>query len=104
MAEREDDEAGMSDGTVWAADSRSVFGAVFSKGSRRINRFYLTGRRTNITKPSAGSLTPQVVFVNGLIYQANPSQGRAVLHLRHLATGHDDTLISSPSTMSVLPL
>ena len=91
-------------GTVWAQDSRSVFGTVVSKGASRIDRFFLTGRRTNVIKSSAGSLTPHVAFPNGLVYQAKPTHGRAVLYLHHFATGHHDTLISSPSTMTVLPL
>ena len=91
-------------GTVWAQDSRSVFGTVVSKGASRIDRFYLTGRRTNVIKSSAGSPTPHVAFVNGLVYQAKTTHGRAVLYLHRFTTGHHETLISSPSTMTVLPL
>ena len=99
-----DEPTGCNGGTVWAQDSRSLFGTVVSKGASRIDRFYLTGRRTNVIRPSAGSLIPHVGFVNGVVYQAKPSHGRAVLCLHHFATGHHDTLISSPATMTVLPL
>jgi hypothetical protein len=100
-------------GTAWAPNSRSLFGAVFvlsadtSKGSSRIDRFYLNGRRTPAVESSAGWLVPDVALPTGLVCHAQLPPGRGGLYLRHFATGCRDLLMSARSSLgfqAVLPL
>lgn len=90
-------------GTVWARDSRSVFGAVTPT---RIDRIYRTGRRTNVIRSSAGWLTPHIALPAGLIYHHSPPTGTSnLLYLHHFATGQRQLLLSSQSGIeAVLPL
>jgi hypothetical protein len=89
-------------GTLWAADSRSVFGTV----SGAIARFYLTGRRSSVVTSSPGwSATPHVALATGLVYTATPPNGRPALYLYHFATRRRELLLApSPFGWDVLPL
>ena len=88
-------------GTVWAADSRSVFGTFVSPSkplrlSTRIDRTYLTGRRTTVIRPRFGILTPYVGLAGALVYTASPENVRSdSLYIRRFAAGHSDLLLAS---------
>jgi hypothetical protein len=87
-------------GTVWAPDSKSVFGfsSTYRAGrtSSRIDRIYLSGRRTKIIKPRLGWLTPRVALVTGLVYDsAPPTTGPKTLYLHNFTTRAQERLASS---------
>jgi hypothetical protein len=89
--------------TLWAADSRSMFGAV---AGGTIARFYLTGRRISVVTSSPGwSATPHIALATGLVYTATPPNGRPALYLYHFATGRRELLLA-PSSVAwdFLPL
>ena len=91
-------------GTLWAPDSKSVFGTATTyrsgKYSHRIDRIYLIGRRVNVIKPAVGATTPRVALATGLIYDTANA-----LYLRRFATGQTDRLTSLRSSLfTVEPL
>ena len=90
-------------GTVWASDSKSVFGTAKTyrsgRTSSRIDRIYLTGRRVNVIKPRLGELTPRLALAAGLVYDGDLP---ATLYLYRFATRGHDRLASSPRGFSTV--
>ena len=99
-------------GTVWAPDSKSVYGTSLRVSSTRtalrgIDRFSLTGRRTNVVKYGPGWFVPDVALRSGLVYHAATATGRSAVYLHGFATGRSTRLFSpSPvgSIWAVVPL
>jgi hypothetical protein len=103
-------------GTVWAPDSKSLF-AVAGGGqsptgqwSGRIDRVYLSGRRTTVIRSSSRMLLPRVALATGLVYEEyaeTPDYALAHddLYLVDFASGHRQRLMSSRMGIrNVLPL
>jgi hypothetical protein len=100
LVSRQWDKGKGEGGTVWAADSKSVFGStsIYRAGrtSSRIDRIYLSGRRSNFIKPRLGWLTPRLALVTGLVYDSVPPKtGPTTLYLHRFATRAEERVASS---------
>ena len=95
-------------GSVWAPDSKSLFGttgvalSASTKTPGRIERFYLSGRRTQLIASPRYWLNPRAAVAESLIYEEyaeTPSYtvARDVLCRYDLKTRHRSVLLSSKS-------
>ena len=104
LISREWDKGLGQGGTLWAPDSKSVFGTATTyrsgKYSHRIDRIYVTGRRVNVIEPAANEAIPRVALATGLIYDTTNA-----LYLRRFAAGKADRLTTLRSNLiTVEPL
>ena len=98
IVSREWDKGAGEGGTVWAADSKSVFGSSSTyragRTSSRIDRISLTGRRTNVIASRLGLVTPRVALATGLVFDVF-MVGEKALYLHDFATGQRRRLAAS---------